>query len=95
MNARFTDDEIKKGIPKLKNGKSAGDDLILNEYIKVLSDLSPFLVNLFNAILFSGIYPESWTLSVIIPIFKNKGDASEPSNYRPITLANCIAKQHN
>ena len=93
LHAQFQEDEIKKRIPSLKNGKSPGDDLILNEYIKTLSNLvSPLLVNLFNKILSSGVYPDAWTLSVIVPVFKDKGDAKDPANYRPISLTSCISK---
>ena len=29
---------------------------------------------------------------MIIPIYKNKGETSDPQNYRPITLLSCIGK---
>jgi hypothetical protein len=40
----------------------------------------------------TGIFPESWTLSVIQPVCKNKGDSKDPSNYRPISLLSCFSK---
>lgn len=44
----FTQNEIKQSILKLKNGKSAGPDLILNEFIKTnLNTLLPTLTNFF------------------------------------------------
>ena len=36
--------------------------------------------------------PESWLLGNILPIYKNKGDAQNPENYRPITLLSCLGK---
>ena len=42
--------------------------------------------------MYSGIYPETWTIGEIIPIFKNKGDETEAKNYRPITLSSSISK---
>ena len=36
--------------------------------------------------------PEDWLLGVIKPIYKNKGDPTNPENYRPITLISCLGK---
>ena len=93
INVPFSEEEIKKAINKLKNNKASGIDSILNEYLKALSHIiSPLLVNLFNLIFDSGIFPETWTLGMINPIYKNKGDIQDPSNYRPITLLSCLGK---
>ena len=93
INEPFTEDEIRNAIKSLKNNKASGIDLILNEQLKILSHMiSPILVNLFNLVFDTGIIPEAWTLGMIQPIFKNKGNASDPSNYRPITLISCLGK---
>ena len=49
-------------------------------------------VNLFNLVFDTGIIPEAWSVGKIIPIYKQKGDKSDPSNYRPITLLSCMGK---
>ena len=46
----------------------------------------------FNVVLDSGIVPTEWCIGVIIPIFKNKGENTNPDNYREITLLSCLGK---
>ena len=36
--------------------------------------------------------PQDWSVGNIIPIYKQKGDPSNPANYRPITLLSCLGK---
>ena len=52
----------------------------------------PIYTKLFNLVFNSGKIPESWTLGVIKPIYKNKGDPKLPENYRPITILSCLGK---
>ena len=46
---------------------------------------------LMNRSFSEGIFPDTWKLANVIPIFK-KGDKSQPSNYRPVALLSCIGK---
>ena len=45
-----------------------------------------FLTKLFNRILRGEKMPEEWRKSVLVPMFKNKGDAQNCGNYRGIKL---------
>ncbi|KAK3547975.1 hypothetical protein QTP70_001636 [Hemibagrus guttatus] len=45
-----------------------------------------FLSSLFNRVLESERMPEEWRRSVLVPIFKNKGDVQSCSNYRGMKL---------
>jgi hypothetical protein len=93
INSDFTDQEIKDVVKSLKNNKSPGEDLIVNEFIKcTVNSMCPVYRKLFNAVLHSGVIPEIWTRGMIVPIFKKKGDPKDPSNYRGITLLSCIGK---
>lgn len=52
------------------------------------------MAKFFNLILDTSLYPEKWNHSFIIPIFKS-GDTSNLSNYRGISLTNCLSKIFN
>ena len=47
---------------------------------------------LFNRCLLAKTQPREWKSAIVVPIFKGKGCPAEPSNYRPISLVNGIAK---
>jgi len=56
----ITEQEIKKTISKLKNGKSCGIDNVTNEYIKSSCDiLMPIYVKHFNTVLNTGNIPDA------------------------------------
>ena len=52
----------------------------------------PIYINLFNIIFDTGIIPDIWLEGIICPIYKSKGDAEKPENYRPITILICFSK---
>ena len=93
FNLPFTHEEIKKQNLRLKNGKASGIDSIINEFIKHSPpNMITLLTKYFNIILVSGIIPTDWSLGVIVPIYKKKGDIKDPDNYRGITLLSCVGK---
>ena len=51
-----------------------------------------FCWNFLNIIFDSGVVPHDWSVRKIIPIYKQKGDPTDPVNYRPITLLSCLGK---
>ena len=74
LNSPITEKEIQIVVLKLKNGKAFGNDGILNEYIKnTIDDLMPIYVKLFNIIPVIGIVPDTWSLGIMVTIYKNKG----------------------
>ncbi|KAK3521119.1 hypothetical protein QTP86_001686 [Hemibagrus guttatus] len=71
----------------MKRGKAVGPDDIPVEVWKCLGEAAvEFLASLFNRVLESERMPEEWRRSVLVPIFKNKGDVQSCSNYRGIKL---------
>lgn len=84
--------EIRKAVQSLKNGKSSGPDLWLNEFIKYgITNLLEYFYVLFNKIFDTGYFPDSWGDGFIVPLHK-KGSAEDVENYRGITLLSVIGK---
>ncbi|KAK3544885.1 hypothetical protein QTP86_027580, partial [Hemibagrus guttatus] len=80
-------DEVRKALKRMKSGKAVGPDDILVEVWKCLGEAAvEFLASLFNRVLESERMPKEWRRSVLVPIFKNKGDVQSCSNYRGIKL---------
>ncbi|KAK3567195.1 hypothetical protein QTP86_012679 [Hemibagrus guttatus] len=80
-------DEVRKALKRMKSGKAVGPDDIPVEVWKCLGEAAvEFLASLFNRVLESEKMPEEWRRSVLVPIFKNKGDVQSCSNYRGIKL---------
>ena len=92
LNFQITRIETKRAISKLKNNKAAGNDKILNEFIKTGQEtLIPVITKLFNSIFSSGLYPENWNMNILSPIYK-KGDRNNPENYRGISISSNLSK---
>ncbi|KAK3564418.1 hypothetical protein QTP86_018806 [Hemibagrus guttatus] len=80
-------DEVRKALKRMKSGKAVGPDDIPVEVWKCLGEEAvDFLTSLFNRVLENEKMPEEWRRSVLVPIFKNKGDVQSCSNYRGIKL---------
>ena len=47
---------------------------------------------LFNNLFREGIYPDTWKISHVTPIYKHSGPKCEKSNFRPISLLPTISK---
>lgn len=84
--------ELDEGIKELSKKKAPGSDGIPNEVWKALPDNGKYiLLQNINLMFNSQCFPNQWSEIVICPIYK-KGDSNEPSNYRPVSLANTILK---
>ena len=80
-------EEVRENMQRTKNGKAVGRDDIPVEVWKCLGEGAlTFLTKLYNITMESERMLEEWRDSVLIPIFKNKGDVQSCSNYRSITL---------
>ena len=89
----MTAGQISKLIKELDSTKATGPDSIPVIVLKHISpELSPILAKLFNRCLKERCFPTSWKTSAVCPVFKNAGDKSAPSQYRPISLLSVISK---
>ena len=79
-------EEVKNALRKMKKSKPAGPDELPVEVWKCMGKMKiKFLTRLFNRLLMDERMPEEWRC-VLIPIYKNKGDAQCCGNYREIKL---------
>ncbi|EYB93784.1 hypothetical protein Y032_0179g755 [Ancylostoma ceylanicum] len=83
----WTIEEVRKVVKKMKVGKAAGPDGVPVEVWKSLGELGlQCLTTFFNNITWSARIPQAWRDSIIVPIFKRKGDVMDCTNYRGIKL---------
>ena len=50
------------------------------------------LTHIYNLSLTTATFPSDWKRAIVCPIFKNRGEKSDPSNYRPISLLPAVGK---
>ena len=83
----ITKDEVRTSLRKMKNGKAVGPDGVPIEAWKALGEEGiDILWHLMKKIMESETIPEIWRKSLLIPIFKEKGDIQSCENYRGIKL---------
>ena len=92
LDYNITEKELLNACKNLKNNKTSAYDMIKNEMIKsAMPYISKTVVKVFNILLNTGKFPESWTDGIIVPIYK-QGNSADPNNYRGITLSSCLGK---
>jgi hypothetical protein len=80
---RIQESEVKDALKRMKGGKTMGLDGIPIEVWRSLGDVAiVWLTKLFNLIFQSNKMPDEWRRSILVPIFKNKGDVQSCTNYR-------------
>jgi hypothetical protein len=83
---------IELAIEKLKSHKSPGINQIPAELIKVVGKIIQYGIHkLIISIWNKEELPEEWKDSIVVPIYK-KGDKTDCSNYRGISLLSIVYK---
>ena len=84
---RIQESEVREALKRMKGGKAMGPDGIPIEVWRCLGDIAiVWLTKLFNHIFRSNKMPDEWRRSILVPIYKNKGDIQSCTNYRGIKL---------
>ena len=84
---------VARVISRLDPSTASGPDCIPVIVLQKCSpELSSILSKLYNKCITESCFPSCWKSASVVPIFKNSGDRSDPSNYRPISLLPIISK---
>ena len=78
----ISEEEVRTGLRKMKKGKAQGpDDIPVEAWIALGNKGVKFLVNFFNRLLEGEKMPDEWRMSMLVPLYKGKGDIKECGNY--------------
>ena len=84
---RIQESEVREALKRMKGGKAMGPDSIPIEVWRCLGDIAiVWLTKLFNHIFRSNKMPDEWRRSILVPIYKNKGNIQSCTSYRRIKL---------
>ena len=90
---RFTINDLRGSIQRLKTKTSSGPEKVSNKLIKTIpSSHYCFLLQTFNAFLVANTYPPHWKLSKMILLPKDKSAILSVNQTRPISLLSCLGK---
>ena len=86
-------DELRECIKSLHNNKAAGEDEIINNFLKNLPNYKMTeLLSIINKSWRTSKIPNTWKNALVIPIYKHGKDKTDPKSYRPISLLSCVGK---
>ena len=84
---------FRKVVMNLDLSKASGPDYIPVVVLKNCEpELSYILAELFNKCLKESCFPDCWTVSSVVPVWKNIGERSTAKNYRPVSLLSVVSK---
>jgi len=79
--------EVRAVPKKMKMHKAPGLSGLVAQMIQATGDIGiQWIIDLCNGIVKEGSIPEDWKSSVVLPIYKGKGDPMECGFYRGIKL---------
>ena len=85
--------EVREVLGKFRSGRAAGICQIPAELLQKGGDLlHRELTTVFKNVWTSGEIPSDWKRSIIVPIYKGKGDPKDCGNYRGISLLSVAGK---
>ena len=91
-NRELTWNEFQNALSNTKETSPGPDSVTYS----IIQNAHPLLqrkfLSLFNEILISETFPNSWKVATVIPIPKPNKDHTNPLNFRPISLTSCLCK---
>ena len=91
LDKPFTENEIGAALKSCKNNKSSSTSITFEMLKCNTKTFLPTLKFLYDKVLCGKIYPQSWGISHLVPLYKTD-DQTNPSNYRGIAIGNHISK---
>lgn len=91
-NEPFTKREFEEATEGLKGSSPGPDNINYAMIFNLPIEYKNLLLDTYNRLWKDSIYPECWTRSIVVPIYKGKGERTCPGNYRPIYLNSCLGK---
>ena len=80
------EEEAAAAIKRLKMGKAAGPTGVVSDMMKASGGFgSRWMTDLINNIIKEGLIPDYWR-SILVPVYKGKGDPLVCGSYRAIKL---------
>jgi len=90
---RYTTDEVRHALWRMKLKKSPGMDGLTGEILRrAWPLLSRQITDLFNTSLRTGVFPKPWRNAVVVTIPKPGKDPLEAKSYGPISLLPVLSK---
>ena len=88
----ITNAQVLQIIKGISPHKAAGIDKISARFLHIAAPiLAPSIARLINMSFSTGTFPTHWKTANVTPLFK-QGAASDPSNYRPISVLPVVSK---
>ena len=88
-----TREMAEKSISKMKLGKAPGPSGVVTEMLKASSYVcNEMIADLTNSIIRDNTMPSEWNDSIIISLYKGKGETLDRGNYRGLKLTEHILK---
>ena len=85
--------EVLSYLKLIKNDSSPG---VSGIEVKILKAAAPSIAepiaDLINCCIDSGHFPNEWKIAIVTPLYKRKGDESDPNNYRGISVLPPLCK---
>ena len=95
MDFRVTPKAVSDRLRKVKRNCAAGPDGIMKQDVTGVRGHATSLAKLFSVLLSTGLFPDQWRRNRTTLIPKAGKDASDPNNYRPITISSLLARLYS